>query len=487
MARTFAASDLRSDVRTKLNNVLEQVFNVKHPDYGALGDNDDDTAAIQAAIDAAQTAGGGIVYFPPGIYRLTSSLVFRNVVPGTGSALVALRGAAPSEDDYNGSRILGNVSTGDGFLISQNDEQIVTITGLSGTFTLGETVTGGTSGAVAPLDRKISTTGLVFLGTGFGTYQVAETVTGASSGATATVSAVSLGQRGLVEVSDLYIKNENTTSGGGLKIDGTQGARISNCNISGFVGLRMGSNAYSAKIQSCKFSGPGNAAGSVGLIMLQADVNACDFLGWDTAIRHSNIGGAVRSCRIETCYTGIQTGKDRNNENAPSGAFVVEQLQTERVDTGVVFFNIVTSSLRDCQVTGSINVDGDGDLTNGFTFAGVDSCSVENCEFSGEATSAGFLLSGANLLNLSFRNCKSTNGGSGGTWSLSNASANKYKFENCNNPTAALAFADLPTSVVEGDRSFITNCSHATFGTDADGGGSNNVPVYYNGSSWKVG
>lgn len=46
------------------------VFDVR--DYGALGDGvTDDTAAIQAAIDAAFTAGGGVVYLPEGVYRVS--------------------------------------------------------------------------------------------------------------------------------------------------------------------------------------------------------------------------------------------------------------------------------------------------------------------------------------------------------------------------------------------------------------------------------
>ena len=43
------------------------VFNVK--DYGATGKRSDDArAAIQKAIDACATAGGGMVYLPPGEY-----------------------------------------------------------------------------------------------------------------------------------------------------------------------------------------------------------------------------------------------------------------------------------------------------------------------------------------------------------------------------------------------------------------------------------
>lgn len=51
------------------------IFNVKDPQYGAKGDGvTDDTAAIQAAINAAAAAGGGIVFFPAGIYLIYSKL-----------------------------------------------------------------------------------------------------------------------------------------------------------------------------------------------------------------------------------------------------------------------------------------------------------------------------------------------------------------------------------------------------------------------------
>jgi hypothetical protein len=50
------------------------VYNVK--DHGAIGnDIHDDTTSIQAAINAANTAGGGIVFVPKGIYKITAELI----------------------------------------------------------------------------------------------------------------------------------------------------------------------------------------------------------------------------------------------------------------------------------------------------------------------------------------------------------------------------------------------------------------------------
>ena len=63
------------------------VFNVKDPEFGAMGDGlHDDTAAVQAAIAAANANGGGVVMFPGGHYRVTTNLT-------TLGAGVELRGA----------------------------------------------------------------------------------------------------------------------------------------------------------------------------------------------------------------------------------------------------------------------------------------------------------------------------------------------------------------------------------------------------------
>ncbi len=50
-------------------------YNVKAAPYNAAGDGiADDTAAIQNAINDAQSAGGGVVFFPKGSYKLSSTL-----------------------------------------------------------------------------------------------------------------------------------------------------------------------------------------------------------------------------------------------------------------------------------------------------------------------------------------------------------------------------------------------------------------------------
>jgi hypothetical protein len=48
-------------------------------DYGAIiGASTDQSAAIQAALTAAATAGGGVVYFPTGCYKITTGLTLVN-------------------------------------------------------------------------------------------------------------------------------------------------------------------------------------------------------------------------------------------------------------------------------------------------------------------------------------------------------------------------------------------------------------------------
>ena len=73
-------------VTTTVQAKLRESVSVK--DFGATGNGStDDTAAIQAAITATQTAGGGVIFLPLGTYKISSTLT----ITGNG---VVLEGAA---------------------------------------------------------------------------------------------------------------------------------------------------------------------------------------------------------------------------------------------------------------------------------------------------------------------------------------------------------------------------------------------------------
>jgi len=110
-AKTFNAG--------KLLDKGEIVFDVKA--YGAVGDGStDDTAAIQSAIDAANTAGGGIVWFPKGNYKLVTN------------PIKLYSGSTPTIVPYNNITLLGAGSDGiNGSQLKQTSTGVDTIKGLN--------------------------------------------------------------------------------------------------------------------------------------------------------------------------------------------------------------------------------------------------------------------------------------------------------------------------------------------------------------------
>jgi hypothetical protein len=56
-----------------------------------------------------------------------------------------------------------------------------------------------------------------------------------------------------------------------------------------------------------------------------------------------------------------------------------------------------------------------------------------------------------------------------------------------NGRRTAVPTAELPASPAVGERWIVTNASSATFNAVLTGGGVNIVPVFWNGSQWRVG
>jgi hypothetical protein len=56
-------------------------------------------------------------------------------------------------------------------------------------------------------------------------------------------------------------------------------------------------------------------------------------------------------------------------------------------------------------------------------------------------------------------------------------------------PTTVYAVADLPSAVTSGAgaRAFVSDANATTFASTVAGGGANNIPVYSDGTDWKIG
>lgn len=90
-------------------------YNVKH--YGAIGDGStDDTTALQAALDAARTAGGGTVFLPKGTYKISSPLLVGSYTHlcGEGEASVIIAASSMNTSIGTNNHLIDNYSGASG-------------------------------------------------------------------------------------------------------------------------------------------------------------------------------------------------------------------------------------------------------------------------------------------------------------------------------------------------------------------------------------
>lgn len=104
-AVTLAAADVGALTQTTADGryplKANLVINVKDAAYGATGNGTtDDTAALQAALNAASAAGGGAVYIPRGTYKISAALAVDSstIIQGDGMNVTIISQTSTTSD-----------------------------------------------------------------------------------------------------------------------------------------------------------------------------------------------------------------------------------------------------------------------------------------------------------------------------------------------------------------------------------------------------
>lgn len=245
-------------------------YNVKESTYGALGDSaTDDTAAIQSAINAANTAGGGIVFFPQGTYIITSAITLKSNVQLWGVSALGGNGSAISIDHATADMLDGSAgvtgvviqdlamvadqsNTGDLLTINGNDNRVFRCSFGDGTNVLGSHI-------------------------------------------------VAQGED--LNVMDCLFTGATTTSNPLVTGDGTEHVRVTNCEF--FMGANAASigqivKIFSLQMTGCRFDNSSISSGTVSCVLVDGDSTITNCIFSDGS------GGTETITGIETTLsTGI--------------------------------------------------------------------------------------------------------------------------------------------------------------------------------------
>jgi hypothetical protein len=413
----FSSFSFRANGGTVARTMPDRLADVKNvKEFGAVGDGAaDDTAAIQAAINAGSAWGlnnygamwGCNIFFPPGVYKVSSALT-----NNTANSYVRLMGS--------GQYSCMLVGTFNGYIIDQND----------------------------------STAG------------------------------------GINAIEGLHVVNYSTAPGSGaIRFNNSQEGTIRQCYIQGFNGLNASSNTFNTIVSECNFVNPFSAGtpGTVGIYSAQIGIYNCTVMGWDVGLQGFNAGLVIHGSRFEVNSTGILLGKDPTGAINTLSGFSISGLSTERCNTAIDIVSAVAGIISGAALTGTVNVTGIGTPSYGIICRNVEAVTISGVIISCYASVAGIDISSVAGLNVAFEGTMVGIGpGMGLPWNMPTVNHSIFSYTNCNNPSAAFAFSNLPTSPVEGMAFDITDSNTATWGAAAAGGGSNHVRVRYNGLSWTV-
>jgi len=99
--------------RATVSELMSGAVNAKT--YGAKGDGvSDDTSALNAAIGALSSNGGGTLFLPDGAYRITSTILVNNIP-------LWIEGEAPSTSSTTGTSIIVDTANQSGFVFTNCD------------------------------------------------------------------------------------------------------------------------------------------------------------------------------------------------------------------------------------------------------------------------------------------------------------------------------------------------------------------------------
>jgi hypothetical protein len=183
---------------TKAHNRMIEGASVNVKDYGATGDGvTDDYVAILAALDSMPN--GGMLYFPPGTYSVGTALPLRHGINyyGDNPQVTILKAAAGSWDNILGLAY-GGISeqyditieglTFDGNKANVTENENNWLGTPSARLTAGETITSSSGGTGTLAMSNVALTKIVpYPSSITGTFNVGDTVTGATSGNTMVI------------------------------------------------------------------------------------------------------------------------------------------------------------------------------------------------------------------------------------------------------------------------------------------------------------
>lgn len=193
------------------------IYNVKDSPYSAVGDGtNDDTAEVQAAINACQdSTRGGIVYFPPGVYAISGELAVGN-------------GSGGTESTKRPCMLEGAGGTGGGTSSNRQGASIIRWTGTapgSTSYALrlnGPFIGGGIKHLTIDVNSKSNLRGVLVSTVSHGYFESVSVINYATLGM--LITATTLGSHGLYGACDNYFSNLKivwpASGGSGLALEG---------------------------------------------------------------------------------------------------------------------------------------------------------------------------------------------------------------------------------------------------------------------------